>query len=135
MARKTDNFDNFSKYLQSIKDRGYENLKSTVAEQAAKNDEDLIRVLIVEGNALLKAEDKTPPPKPPNDNQRLQDTLAANTTNPYVRARLKILNDLSDERRNRIEEMEKNGKTDNPTYEQFAKMVVKLGDQFSEKSN
>jgi hypothetical protein len=122
------------RYLQSVKERGYENLKCTAAELTAKTPEELIRVLCAEGAELLDAEVKAKtPPVPPNENKRLQDALAASTKNPYVRARLKILNDLPKERRDSIEAMEKNGKTDNPTYKEFVQMIMKLGDKFSEK--
>jgi DNA-binding FadR family transcriptional regulator len=125
------------RYLQSVKERGYENLKCTVAELTAakltaKTPEALIRVLCAEGAEIIAAEEKAKtPPVPPSENKRLQDALAASTKNPYVRARLKILNDLTKDRRDQIEGMEKNGKTNNPTYEQFIKMVTKLGDDFS----
>ena len=123
-----------NRHLQSVKERGYENLKCTAAELTAKTTEDLIRVLCAEGAEIIAAEEKAKtPPVPPSENKRLQDALAAATKNPYVRARLKILNDLTKDRRDQIEAMEKNKKTNNPTYEQFVKMVMKLGDEFSNK--
>ena len=119
--------DHHQKYFDSVEERGYNKLKPL-------NREETIAELVAEGMKLLKAEEN-PAETPPCDNKRLQDALAATTKNPYVRARLKILNDMSEERKRRIEEMESNGKTDNPTYAEFAKKVIKLGDKFSEKSS
>jgi len=125
-----------NKYFASLKERGYQNLKCTPAELAAKTPEDLLRVLMKEGEELVEAELSKGkiiplPSKTKSDPKVLENALAAMSKNPYVRARIKILNDLPAERRKQIEDMEKNGKTNNATYEQFAKMVSKLGDQFS----
>jgi len=133
-----DNNDG-DKYWKSVKARGYENLKQTPAEAAAKTPEDLIKVLLREGAELLAADEnknKTPePPKPKSDAKALEKAMGEMSKNPYIRARIKVLNDMSEEKRKRIEELEKNGQTDTVTYKEFVKMVTLLGDKFSEKSN
>lgn len=125
---KTDD-PNVEKHRQSVKDRGYENLKITPAEAAAKNDAELTAVLVAEGLALLKAEAtaKSGPPKPQAED------VPSTSKNPYVQARERILKGMTDERRERIESMESSGKTDNPTYAEFATAVMKLGDKLSDK--
>jgi hypothetical protein len=125
MAKNNVNND---KYWESVKLRGYDKLPQPTHVET-------IEELAAEGERLLQAEGKLPTPTPSNDSKRLQDTLAAATDNPYVRARVKILNDLPKERRERIEQMEKAKNTDNLIYDQFVKMVVKLGDQLSDKSS
>ncbi len=109
-----------NRYQQSVKERGYENLP-------IPDHTETMMELCIEGMKLLKEEK----PAPKVENKRLQDALAASASNPYIRARLKILNDLPPERRNQIEEMENKGKTNNPLYEKFAKMVATLGDKLS----
>ena len=122
-----------NRHLQSVKERGYANLKCTAAEIAAKTPEELIRVLCAEGEELLSAKTTTGTTSP--ESKRLNDTLATADPNPYVRARVKILNDLPKSRREQIEAMEKTNNTNNPTYAQFLKLVTKLGDQFSNKTS
>ncbi len=127
---KTD--PNVERYQQSVKERGYENLKVTPAEEAAKDADHLINVLVGQGLAMLEAEEKAkakpvPPPAkaapvPPIDEK-----------NPYARARVRVLRGLSEARRIQIEEMEANGKTDNAVYAEFTKAVMALGDKLSDK--
>ena len=126
MAKSDTNYQNFKKYYDNLAARGYDKL-------VPPNHEETLEELIAEGNRLLEAETKKPVEKTPQpcEKKRLQDTLAADSKNPYVRARNKILNDLPKERRERIEAMEQTGHTDNATYEEFTKMITKLGDKFS----
>lgn len=128
--------DKGERHLESVKARGYQNLQCTPAELAAKTPEELMRVLMKEGEAIIEAELNKGkiiplPSKTKSEPKALDNALAAMSKNPYVRARIKILTDLPPARRKQIEEMEKTGNTDNHTYEQFSKMVAKLGDQFS----
>jgi len=127
---KTNNDPNIERFHQSVKDRGYEHLKSTPAEAAAKNDAELTAVLVAEGLALLKAEEeaKSGPTTP-----KAEPVPTTTSKNPYVQARERVLKGMTDERRERIESMEANGKTDNPFYTEFTKAVMTLGDKLSDK--
>lgn len=133
-----DNNDNGAKYRKSVKDRGYENLKQTPAEASAKTDDTLLKVLVKEGLEIINAEQGKSPsttPTPKDDSKNLEKAMGEMSKNPYVRARIKILNDMTEDRRKRIEEAEKTGNMDTYTYKDFVKEVIKLGDQFSNKSN
>ena len=116
-----------NRYLQSVKERGYENLPVPDHEQTMME-------LCAEGEKLLTEEEKKSPISPKPESKRLNDALAASAVNPYIRARLKILNGLPPEKRTQIEEMENKGKTDNAFYKKFVKMCSDLGDKLSEKS-
>lgn len=129
--------DNGYKYKKSVEARGYKNLKQTPAEAATKTDEELVMVLLKEGRDILEAEDnkgkiRPEPPNPKTNPKTMEDAMSKN---PYIRARIKVLNDIPEDRRNRIEELEKTGQTDTNVYKEFVKMVTLLGDKFSEKSN
>jgi len=50
--------------------------------------------------------------------------------NPYLKARLKILSDYKEWRRNEILEMERTMNIDNPHYDSFVHEVAILGDTY-----
>lgn len=119
MAKKGEELTNYEKYLANVKHRGYERLP-------IPDHEETIDELIAEGNRLLeqeaqkaaKAQAAVPPPTPSSDN-------------PYLRARKKILSEMTEEKRKLIERLEKEGKTDSYQYEDFVAQVRKLGDSMS----
>lgn len=125
MSKNNSNVPSLDKYLQSVKDRGYDNLlmpthKETIAE------------LVSEGNKLLELEVKNPSKKP-TVKSSLENSLAATDSNPYIRARAQILKAMPAWRQQEIEEMESKGNTNNRFYEDFVKNVTDLGNQLSSK--
>ena len=57
-------------------------------------------------------------------------TKALDVENPYLKARLKILSDYKEWRRNEILEMERTMNIDNPHYDSFVHEVAILGDTY-----
>jgi hypothetical protein len=116
-----------NKYLQSVKARGYTDLKP---EKYPEDPSALIRQLIKEGDALLATEaSNVDKPKP---SKSLEIALGAKSDNAYVRARSKILSDLPLKVREELEQMEKSGKTNNPVYKKFVQSISTLGDKLSQ---
>lgn len=91
--------------------RPYEN---TLTNRVAQFEQDEKRA------AAPVSKKKTATPKVATDNQ-----------NPYLRARLKILADYEDWRRNEIEQLEKTGDLNNKNYLSFVKEVAALGDTYA----
>jgi hypothetical protein len=117
---------NTEKYREHVKETGYDKLHPM--KNQPEDDNELMKRLGEEGMKLLDEEVRTPaPPK------TLDAALGATDPNPYIRARIQVLKDLSDKRRAAIEEMEKTGKTDDPEYVKFAAAVAMLGDKFSDE--
>lgn len=92
-------------------------------------------------NAFRKTPRKTDSVKPDSVKpdsvtpaQKLEDTLAAKSTNSYVRARQCILTQMSSIQRNTIEKMELGKIPKNKTYDEFIRAVTKLGDKLSESN-
>ncbi len=96
-----------------------------------------------EGNLLLESEIvKAGPPKSsqsgsvkPDPKTAVQDNLAAKSDNPYIKARAKVLGDMTPSKRAQIEKMESDGKIENPTYKAFISAVTALGDKISSTKN
>lgn len=125
MSKNNPNAPSLDKYLQSVKDRGYDKLpkpdhKETLAE------------LIAEGNKLLELESKKTKKTFPVKSS-LENSLAATDSNPYIRARAQILKAMPAWRQKEIETMESTGNTDNRFYEDFVRSVTDLGNQLSNK--
>lgn len=73
-------------------------------------------------------------PEPKAQKPELLETkLGSMSPNPFVRARVQILNKMSDFHRNEIERMEKDGNTDNRVYNEFAHQCRILGEEFEKK--
>lgn len=67
-------------------------------------------------------------------NQRSKTEVKAKTTNianPYYKARIQLLNGMTQWRRDEILAFEKSGDRDNRHYMDFVKEVASLGDTFS----
>lgn len=97
----------------------------------------LIMQLCNEGEKLLEKEDpkskKTVTPtteSPPDTKKELKAALAAAPTNPYARARIKVLQGYSPSHRKMIEKMEFDKDTENRIYDLFVKEIAALGDKF-----
>lgn len=134
---KTDNNTPFGDFMKKVKlssDRKHMKPRPT-----GIGDDEYLMMSIKEGYALLEAEGtgsvKTSlnlrPSKHVSENsQKLQDTLAKMSTNPYVRARGEILNKMSPAARSVIEKME-NGQLDKDgRYDTFCKAVSQLGEKY-----
>ena len=103
--------------------------------------EESLTELVKEGHRLLAAEEKKKNPCPPvptapvppkkDDTKRLESNLASTSTNPYVRARIQILNKMTALARGVIEKMEKGELPKDRRYDEFAKTVMNLGDKLS----
>lgn len=126
-AMSKNNAPSLDKYLQSVKDRGYDKLPVPTHQES-------IAELIAEGDKLLAAETKTKKPiKKTNSAKSLESSLAATDSNPYIRARAQILKAMPGWRQREIETMEASGDINNRFYEDFVKSVTDLGNQLSSK--
>ncbi len=92
--------------------RPYEN---TLANRVAQFEQDEKKATVVP----KKKTANTPKPVP------------VSSGNPYLRARLKILADYKEWRRNEIEQLEKSGDLNNSHYLSFVKEVTALGDIYA----
>ena len=116
------------------------------------SDDNYLIVALREGYALLAAEakaaspnasgKKTPTPttssvKPTPDSnsvtpaQKLEDTLAMKSTNPYVRAKHSILTKMLPGQRSVIEKMEAGTLDKDARYDMFLREITALGDKIS----
>ncbi len=100
--------------------------------------EETLGELVAQGYKLLEEDSKTPAAAPKkktakkDDTKRLEKKLASTSTNPYVRARVDVLNKMNPEARSVIEKMEKGLLPKDLRYETFCKAVRILGDQLSD---
>jgi len=140
MAKKDNDglFNDFFNQMKKVKlspDR--QNLKPV---DPSLTFEQYLAIAIKEGEALLAAEEKTKPkssvkPEPlAQPSAKLQDALAKMSDNPYVRARIEILNKMGPIARSVIEKMEKGTLAKDARYDTFCKAVTLKGDQLSTKN-
>lgn len=122
-ANKTENLRKYRAHLSEIGTKNLVPPKNT--ERNA-----LMKELAAEGMKILAEEEKSTS-NPCGERKKLTEALANSSSNPYIRARNKVLMDLPEERRKSIEEMEKTGKTNNRIYDEFVKMQRTIGDKFS----
>jgi glutamyl-tRNA reductase len=124
--------DNFKKYQETVIARGYTSLKS---QKLPKDINDIMKALAKEGQELLDREElnkcKQSLPITSSPSKDLEQALASKDVNPYIQARGQVLKNLTEEKRNRILEMERTGHIENGTYQEFVRMIQKLGDNFS----
>ncbi len=124
--------DNFKKYQEMLIARGYTELKS---QKLPKDPNEVLLQLSREGQDILNREElakcKQSLPITSSPSKDLEQALAAKDSNPYVRARAQILKEMPFARRERIQEMERTGKIENDTYQEFVRLVRKLGDSLS----
>lgn len=122
MPKKTDNNENFRRYQERL-----EELKKE-GELVPSPDlplEKLIPILIAEGNKLLEAEAAIGKLK--KDHKKMTSPPPVTSDNPYLRARVKILNGYPDWKKREIAEMERTGNIHNRIYEDFVTEVNRLG--------
>lgn len=133
---------------RKINDGNEDNLKKLKEINTKPPVMPLIDQLAAEGLALLELEAmpplstqsgsvtpaKTVVIKPlPDDSKKLDATLAANSNNPYIRARATVLKKYNQWRQKEIERMESSGDINNRYYDQFVREVRELGDSLSDK--
>jgi hypothetical protein len=87
-------------------------------------------------NAFGKTPPKTNPETPPKADsvtpaQKLEDTLAAKSDNPYIRARAAVLTQMLPGQRSVIEKMIAGTLTKDARYDIFIREVTALGDKIS----
>ena len=132
---KSDNQNTFGDFSKKIKlDPSRRNLKPV---DPALTFEQYLAQAIKEGEALLAAEAKTPGSvtkensgKPPI----LEDALAKMSDNPYVKARIQVLQKMKPEAKVIIEKMERGELPKDSRWDTFSKAITALGDKLS-KSN
>lgn len=134
---KTDNSSPFGDFFKKkIKlDSSRQNLKPV---DPSLSFEQHLAQAIKEGEALLAAEEKAKakdsvkkPESFAQPSAKLQDALAKMSDNPYVRARIEILNKMGPIARSVIEKMEKGTLAKDDRYDKFCKAVTTRGDQIS----
>jgi hypothetical protein len=132
MENDTTKSENLARYLAHLEKIGHANL--IPPKRQSTNLGKLAMDLCAEGQALLDAEEKAKAPvaaPPVDDKKKLDTALATASPNPYVRARIKVLNGMTESRRKMIETMEKTGDINNRTYDDFTKAVAEQGDKLS----
>ena len=120
--KKSEEMTNYERYLANIKQRGISSLP---------NREETLTEIIAEGDRLLAKEVATPPAATTDAPISTPTKKIAESSNPYLRARLTILGEMDSEKRKLIERLEKEGKQDSYQYEDFVKQIAKLGDKLS----
>ena len=91
-----------------------------------------------EGNkAIDEDEQKSSKPNSVKSDPKtaMEDSLAAKSNNPYVRARGEILGKMTPKARSVIEEMEKGTIKKDARYDKFCLQVSELGDKLSSSNN
>lgn len=124
MKQTDENFEKYQRRLEELKGQ-------LVPTPPSLHGEKLMAWLAAEGEKLLTAEQKNAPVTPAivkDERPKLDATLALSSTNPYVRARVQVLQKMPETKRNEIEKMEKTGNINNRTYEAFVHQVTVLGD-------
>jgi hypothetical protein len=132
---KSDPSNTFGDFSKKIKlDPSRQNLKP---RPSGLTDEEYLTLAIKEGEELLAAEAKNSVKKPEpfaQPSAKLQDALAKMSDNPYVRARIELLNKMGAIARSVIEKMEKGELPKDDRYDKFCKQVAIRGDQISSKN-
>lgn len=122
MAKKGEELTNYEKYLANIKHRGI---------SIIPDHEETITELIAEGDRLLAEEAAASKPDPSDSAVPTPTKKIAESSNPYLRARMTILAEMDSEKRKLIERLEKEGKTDSYQYTDFVSQIQKLGDSLT----
>lgn len=132
MARIPPSDHDYEKKLNKVNlaKLGRLGLKPTVKEQPLMD-------AVSEGYLLLAADEKKgtlPATVKLDETKRLNNTLGSTSSNPFIRARIQILNKMSPFDRHEIERMEKTHDLNNRFYEDFVHRVRVLGEEFQEKN-
>lgn len=137
MSKDLNTFGDFSKKVKLPKDR--QNLKPvnqkwTFDQHLSHALQEGYAILEAEGSGSVKTSLNFRPSKHVSETpQKLQDALAKVSTNPYIRARVEILNKMTPLARSVIEKMENNTLPKDHRYDTFCKAVTIKGDQISSK--
>lgn len=123
-----DNFDDYIKKINKVNDLlGRQNLPKP-------DHKETLDELIAEGNRLLALEEKLSKKMKKaivTEEKKLEIKLATNSSNPYVRARIDILNKMSEVERSIIEKMEIGTFPKDSRFDHFASEIRVLGDTYS----
>ena len=131
MGKRTDNEENLKRYLERLAELQKEG--NLVPSPDLPTDK-LIQHLAAEGEKLLKTSKvigKVQPKK--NDKEKLSNALGLTSKNPYIRARIMVLQKYPAWRRAEIGRMEQAGDINNKFYEEFVHEIGIVGDKLSEK--
>lgn len=137
MGKRTENDENLKRYQERLAQLQKE---GGLVPAPDLSIEKLMNHLAAEGAKLLDAEAKTKPAKvvgkiqpKKTDEVKLTETLGLTSKNPYIRARILVLQKYPEWRRKEIGTMEQNGDIHNKFYQEFVRAVAELGDQLSSK--
>lgn len=135
MAKRVENEENLKRYQERMAQLQKE---GGLVPSPELPPEKLIQHLAAEGAKLLAAEEKSKPTKvvgkiqpKKTDEVKLTETLGLTSKNPYIRARIMVLQKYPAWRRAEIGTMEQNGDTNNKFYAEFVRAVAELGDKLS----
>lgn len=126
MGKNSINEENYKRYLERLTEM-QKNGDLIPSPDLPLNQ--LMGHLAAEGEKLLKTEEKIK--KPVDDAKKLDAALALSSKNPYIRARVAVLQKMPKWKRNEIHDMERNRNIDNPHYQEFVHEVAILGDNLS----
>lgn len=108
-----------------------DNLKKYKAQigQVVKDNGQPYWLAVKEGMEILAREEKEkiiPLPVAPKKDpgEELKEKLTADTSNPYEKARIKILSDMSPMAKKEIAELETSGNKDHYRYKEFVRMII-----------
>lgn len=121
------NDDNFEEYKERLEGHNRGELTPPPANLTLG---ELMSHLAMEGEKLLAAEPKKVKAKK-DDTKKLEKTLAISSKNPYIRARVQILEKMSKWKREEIHQMEQSGNINNRFYEDFVHEVTLLGNKLA----
>lgn len=85
---------------------------------------------VKEGNEIIAREEKAKiiplpvKPKKQDPGEELKQKLTADTSNPYEKARIKVLIDMSPMAKAEIIAMEASGNKDHYRYKEFTRMII-----------
>lgn len=133
MGKRTDNEENLKRYQERLSE--LQKNGDLVPSPELPTDK-LIQHLAAEGEKLLMAEAKVNrkiAPKKSTDETKLTNALGLSSKNPYIRARVMVLQKYSTWRQKEIARMEQHNDINNKFYLEFVKAVADLGDQLSNK--
>lgn len=126
MGKKQINEENYKRYLERLAEM-QKTGDLTPSPDLPLNE--LMGHLAAEGEKLLKSEEKTKPVV--DESKKLDMALGLSSKNPYIRARVMVLQKMPKWKRNEIHDMERTRNINNPHYEEFVHEVAILGDNLS----
>jgi hypothetical protein len=117
---------NYEDYLNQVKLTKMSRLNLPVPDH-----EESLAELVAEGYRLLAENEKKNEKKIKDETKRLERKLGSTSNNPYIKARVEILNKMTETARGVIEKMENGKLPKDPRYDTFVKAVRIRGDQLS----